>query len=214
MRHLPSSILHSLLPPRPSLFPLPQPPSGVLSSIAMKLTIAFLLFLILVVGAVAYRSIATTSSSTTSPPVPLRAAPADALPSSSAPPSNAEDGPQPETSEEKHRRLLPGVWHDEYQGKRTMTLNDDGTGTMDVELSGVQASLFAAKLHFDMKWSLDGDKLIKTTVGGEPAKKVNLILKMLGDTAEDKILEITDERLLLLDKDGKTEYDWKRVQSQ
>ena len=34
---------------------------------------------------------------------------------------------------------------------------------MDVELTGVQASLFAAKLGFDMKWSLDGDTPVSTT---------------------------------------------------
>ena len=166
----------------------------------MKPRIILLLLLIVVSGGITYRNITT-------PPAPHNDELTDALP-----PSNSDDGPQAETPEETHRRLLPGVWHDEYQGKRTMTLNEDGTGTMVVELTGVQASLFAARLRFDMKWSLNGDKFIKTTVGGEPAKKVNLILKMMGDTAEDTILEITDERLLLLDKDGTTEYDWKRVQ--
>jgi len=94
-----------------------------------------------------------------------------------------------------------------------MTLNDDGTGTMLVELSGVQAALFASKLRFDMQWSLDGKKLIKKTIGGEPASKVNLILNTMGDTAEDTIVEVTADRLLLLDKDGKTQYDWRRVKS-
>ncbi len=41
-----------------------------------------------------------------------------------------------ETDQEKQRRKLLGVWQDHYQGKRTMTLNEDGTGTMLVELSG------------------------------------------------------------------------------
>ena len=44
----------------------------------------------------------------------------------------------------------------------------------------------------------------KTHVKGEPDDKVNLILRMMGNTAEDTILEITEDRLLLLDKDGKT----------
>jgi hypothetical protein len=35
----------------------------------------------------------------------------------------------------------------------------------------------------------------------------------LGDTAEDTIVEITNDRLLLLDKDGKTRYDWRRVKA-
>lgn len=94
-----------------------------------------------------------------------------------------------------------------------MTLNDDGTGTMLVELSGLQATLLASKLRFDMRWSLVEKILQKQTVGGEPSEKVNLILNTMGNTADDTILELTDDRLLLLDKDGKTKYDWKRVKA-
>ncbi|HMP16850.1 MAG TPA: hypothetical protein PKD72_07500 [Gemmatales bacterium] len=110
------------------------------------------------------------------------------------------------------RMQLLGTWQDDYEGKRTMTLRDDGTGTMMVELTGMKAALFASKLRFEMQWSLDNKKLIKTTIGGEPASKVNMILNMMGNTAEDTIIEITNDRLLLLDKDGKTHYDWRRVQ--
>src|SRR5262245_36376898 len=55
-----------------------------------------------------------------------------------------------ETEEEKSRHQLLGTWQDHYKGKRTMTLKEDGTGTMRCELSGVQATLFASKLRFDM----------------------------------------------------------------
>src|SRR5581483_8082610 len=120
------------------------------------------------------------------------------------------DAAKAESPQDKQRRRLLGVWQDEYKGKRTMTLKEDGTGTMLVELSGLQATLFAAKLRFDMTWSLDGQKLTKKTVGGEPADKVNLILNTMGNTAEDTVLELTEDRLLLLDKDGKTQYDWRK----
>ncbi len=118
------------------------------------------------------------------------------------------------TEEDQARKMVLGVWQDDYQGKRTMTLNDDGTGTMLVELQGVQAALFAAKLRFDMQWSLEGKKLIKRTVSGEPQNKVNMIINTMGDTAEDTILEVTGEKLLLLDKDGKTKYNWRRVKAE
>ena len=108
-------------------------------------------------------------------------------------------------------RHLLGVWQDDYQGKRTMTLNNDGTGTMLVELSGAQAFLFADKLHFDMRWSADGEKLTTTSIGGEPKDKVNMVLNMMGNTAEYKILEATKDRLWLLDEDGETKYDWRRA---
>jgi len=119
--------------------------------------------------------------------------------------------PMAGSEEDKTRQTLLGVWQDDYQGKRTMSLNADGTGTMQVELKGVTAALYASQLRFDMTWSLEGKKLTKKTIGGEPAAKVNLILNTMGDTAVDTILEITDDRLLLLDKDGKTQYDWRRV---
>jgi hypothetical protein len=117
----------------------------------------------------------------------------------------------PESEEERTRRLLLGVWQDHYRGTRTMTLNEDGTGTMLVELGGLQSVLFAPKLRFDMRWAWDGKTLTKRTVGGEPADKVALILQTMGDAAADTVLEVTPDRLLLLDKDGQTRYDWKRL---
>lgn len=116
-----------------------------------------------------------------------------------------------ESDQETLRRQLTGTWQDEYQGKRTMTLRPDGTGTMLVELSGLQAALFARELRFDMVWELEGRQLKKRTVGGEPAGKVSLVLKMKGNTATDTILESSATRLLLLDENGETEYDWERV---
>lgn len=128
----------------------------------------------------------------------------------SAPPAGPPPADVAEDADDRTRRRLLGTWEDDYQGRRTMTLNGDGTGTMQVELSGLQAALFAARLRFDLRWSLDGKALTKKTVGGEPADKVNLILNSLGNTAADTILEMTDDRLLLLDRDGKTRYDWRR----
>ena len=108
------------------------------------------------------------------------------------------------------RSLVLGTWADEYQGKRTMTLNEDGTGTMIVELSGWRAALSASRLKFNMKWSLKDGRLKKQTISGEPETQVKMILSTMGDHVDEPILELTEDRLLLLDKDGKTKYDWKR----
>lgn len=111
----------------------------------------------------------------------------------------------------KQRRLVVGTWEDDYQGKRTMTLKEDGSGTMIVDLKGVKAALFASRLTFNMKWSVEKGRLKKRTIGGTPSGRVQMILKMMGDRVDEPILELTDKRLLLLDKDGKTKYDWRRV---
>ena len=113
----------------------------------------------------------------------------------------------------RNRELVVGTWGDEYQGKRTMTLNADGTGTMIVELTGWRAALSAPRLKFNMKWSLQGGHLKKQTISGEPEAQVKVILNVMGDHVDEPILELTENRLLLLDKDGKTKYDWNRVKS-
>ena len=118
---------------------------------------------------------------------------------------------QSTTSDTSQRNLVLGTWQDEYQGKRTMTLNEDGTGTMVVELSGWRAAMSASRLTFNMKWSVENGHLKKQTISGEPEAQVKMILSMMGDHVDEPILELTEDRLLLLDKDGKTKYDWKRV---
>ena len=92
-----------------------------------------------------------------------------------------------------------------------MTLHNDGTGTMVVELTGLSAAWYAERLTFNMVWSLKDGRLRKQTISGEPADKVELILKALGDRVNETILEITEDRLVLLDGDGETRYIWKRI---
>jgi hypothetical protein len=118
---------------------------------------------------------------------------------------------KPADPDAQKRSLVLGIWQDEYQGKRTMTLTEDGTGTMIVELSGWRAALSAPRLKFNIKWSVAGGCLKKQTIGGEPEAPVKMILSTMGDHVDEPILELTDDRLLLLDKDGKTKYDWRRV---
>jgi hypothetical protein len=111
----------------------------------------------------------------------------------------------------EYRKLIVGTWGDDYQGRRTMTLRPDGTGIMVVELSGLKARVYASRLEFDMKWSIENGRLKKQTIGGRPSGKVNLILKMMGDRVDEPILELSKDRLLLLDANGKTKYDWGRL---
>src|SRR4051812_212729 len=74
----------------------------------------------------------------------------DEVPPRKDPVSNAI----PAAADTIDRRKLLGTWQDHYQGTRTMTLKDDGTATMVVELKGIQANLMAPKLTFDMRWTL------------------------------------------------------------
>ena len=126
-------------------------------------------------------------------------------------PALGQDRTQTDVQDQQSRRLVVGTWQDEYQGKRTMTLQEDGTAKMVVELDGLKAKLFAPRLEFEMVWAVEKGRLKKRTLQGEPAVTVQLILKTMGDRVDEPILELTQDRLLLLDKDGKTKYDWRRV---
>ncbi len=123
-----------------------------------------------------------------------------------------DSNPAASKQDEAYRRLVIGIWQDDYQGKRTMTIREDGTATMVVELRGMKATLFASRLEFEMKWSIENGRLKKRTTGGKPAAKVKMILKTMGDRVDEPILELTKDRLLLLDGNGKTKYEWRRVE--
>ncbi len=144
---------------------------------------------------------ATPRVSPTPPAQPAR--PAAAKPKGPAETANEAD--------ERMNRLVVGTGEDDYQGKRTMVLNADGTGSMVVELSGMKAALFASRLEFDMVWALRQGRLEKRTIRGRPERRVNMILKTMGDRVNEEILELDEKRLLLLDQDGSTRYDWRRV---
>jgi hypothetical protein len=168
----------------------------------------------------------TVCTTESKPPMGDQAAPAN--PQTDSPPpdevapavdvesnANQEDASQnpepPREPVDEIRRLLIGTWEDDYQGKRTMTLSADGTGTMVVELSGISGAVFGSRLTFQMEWSLEDDRLTKRTIGGDPEGKVKTILAMMGDRAEERIIELTERRLLVEDLGMQQQFDWRRV---
>lgn len=110
-------------------------------------------------------------------------------------------------------RLMTGVWEDDYKGHRTLTLRPDGTGSMVVELEGLAATLFAAKLTFTEEWSVSDGKVTMRATGGEPAGKVRLVLSLHGDRSTQKIVEVTDHRMILVEEPSGTRFEWRRVMS-
>lgn len=109
-----------------------------------------------------------------------------------------------------HHEIILGVWEDDYKGKRTLTVYDDGTARMVVEPSGLNA-MFVGRLTFEETWSITDGHITMTVTGGEPAEQVKLICQMMGDSTRQKILELDSDRMHLLDENGKTKYEWRRV---
>lgn len=116
-------------------------------------------------------------------------------------------------SEPSIKRLMTGVWEDDYKGHRILTLRPDGTGSMVVELEGLAATLFAAKLTFSEEWCVSNGKVTMKATGGEPAGKVRLVLSLHGDRSTQKIVEVTDDRMILVEEPSGTRFEWRRVMS-
>jgi len=119
-------------------------------------------------------------------------------------------GPGPERDKQLGQMAV-GTWQDFYQGKRTMTLRPDGTCTMVIELTGLKAKLFTPRLELDVAWSIDDGKMHRRTLGGRPPDKVEFVNKLAGVEIADTILDLTADRMILLDQNGSQEYSWQRV---
>jgi hypothetical protein len=112
------------------------------------------------------------------------------------------------------RRAVTGDWKLERNGQRLLSLQADGTATMDVTLTGWQTVLFGEKMRFDIRWSLDGRELVLETTGGEPATAVEAVTKVYGIVRRQPILEVDSEHMLLKDPDaGEADHDYIRVRT-
>lgn len=117
---------------------------------------------------------------------------------------------EPESS--AFRQQLIGTWRDNYRAQRTLTLREDGTGTMHCVLQGMHR-LFASELTFQEAWELDGDQLTMRVTGGVPEDKVAFVLRLKGDVTHQKILSVTENELHVYDAGEKVEFHWQRVTS-
>ena len=109
------------------------------------------------------------------------------------------------------RGQIVGTWRDHHQGERTMTVRDDGTATMVVVFRGMKARLFTPRLELEMAWSVRDDHMIRRTTGGTPPDKVEFVNRYAGRQVSEKVLKLTGRQLVLLDQDGSTRYNWRRL---
>ena len=122
-----------------------------------------------------------------------------------------EQNVPPRDSDADFSGRMLGTWEDDYKGHRILTLRPDGTGTMIVELDGITAMLFAKSLTFQEEWVVDNRRVTMRAVSGEPAGKVNLILSLHGDSSIQKIVEVTADRMILVEEPSGTRFEWRRV---
>lgn len=108
-------------------------------------------------------------------------------------------------------KLIVGSWQQEFYGKRTLTVNVDGTAKMTILPSGVFAFGFGPKIDLTMFWSVKDGHLDYGVNGGTPADKVKLAATTWGDHWVEKIVTLDENKLDLLSVDGSSHSIWERV---
>lgn len=109
---------------------------------------------------------------------------------------------------------LIGTWEASKLGHQTLTNRPDGTATIDMSLTPLAAALYGRRVTLDLKWTLDGDYLTQTIVGGSPARSVDKLVRKYGDTFKYKLLDRNAGQLLVADVSGSSEpVRWTAVKS-
>lgn len=117
-----------------------------------------------------------------------------------------------ELARERIRKLL-GEWEDDYQGKRYLTLREDGTAIMVVLPNGIGKRIFAARLEFDINWTFVDEILTLDMHGGRPENKVRMIQRMFGRVGEFRVQSVSDSEMLVSDLKDNSKYVWRRSAS-
>lgn len=112
------------------------------------------------------------------------------------------------------RKLVLGSWQQSYYGTRLLTVLPDGKAKMVIRPDGVWTFAFGQQINLDMFWKIENGRIDYGYSGGTPKDKVELASKTWGDRWDEKILDLTDTRLVLLCSDGQTRSEWNRASTE
>lgn len=114
----------------------------------------------------------------------------------------------------KYRGMVAGIWHNEYYGHRYMTIESDGTATMDIYPNTFGQMMVGSKyVHMDITWDYAEGFINFENISGTPQKSFDFINKQWGAKSRRKLTDMTEETLVLFDESDGKDYVWKRVES-
>lgn len=109
------------------------------------------------------------------------------------------------------KKKVVGFWEDNHHGKRYLTINSDGSGQMFCRMKGVAAFMVGNEFQLNIKWNIIDGYAVFETVGGSPNSSVSAVNSLWGAKQKQKILDLSKDQVQLLDMDGETIYNWKRI---
>jgi hypothetical protein len=107
---------------------------------------------------------------------------------------------------------LLGTWELHDKGLRTITVNPDGTATMDVKIDNIARFIYGRRLSMDLEWTMSDGVLSYSIVGGNPDRTVGRVINNFGRDFQYRIVGIRDDAIELEDvADPGTVYEWASV---
>lgn len=113
----------------------------------------------------------------------------------------------------QRRKLIVGNWQCERKGLRELTVFPDGTAKMKVTLTDWKHKLmFGERMNFEIAWEITDGVLSFQTTGGEPAWAIKAVIQLYGESRQQPILEMSDEKMVLKDvEEGEPDHIYHRV---
>jgi len=127
-------------------------------------------------------------------------------------PQTAE-GPALDPVALSRKKQVLGIWEQFNQGRRVLTVREDGTATMKVKLEGAWSYVVGENLEFEINWNIEGSRLLFHTTGGKPEGSLKLITSMYGTERNHQIEKLTDDEMILVDEKDKSRDHWKRIEA-
>ncbi len=120
-----------------------------------------------------------------------------------------------EMNTEQVKQLVTGFWSSKYYGIRHLVIREDGTATIYYQPNMLAQFLMGGQLTIHYEWEYDREKtqVVFKATEGYPQKSYEYVLNKWGANQRQTVLEATDQNLLLLDGDEKTEHDWRRIEA-
>lgn len=121
----------------------------------------------------------------------------------------------PAQRDEKLRKAILGTWERPEDGKYTLTLRPDQTGTM-VYLPNTEYKIklaFTSRLEIQFRWTLENGHVDMTSVSGKPQRAFKIAILDRGKRKYYRIERLTGEELVLHELKNNETKDWKRVKT-
>ena len=119
----------------------------------------------------------------------------------------------PDARDAEFRRAILGRWwRDDYYGRASLELKEGGTGAMVIRFNFKYGLVLGSRVDADVEWEVTNGRAIFDSVRGRPESTFKTVTKEKGTRRDRKIVEITDEHMLLMDDlDDGSVARWERV---